>query len=54
MSSPATRRIARAALVWHHRVERRQTLHIPHVPQVRHVPKALSDDELPPVADLRP
>src|SRR5262245_61256039 len=45
-SSPATRRNARAALVWYHRVELGKTLSIPHVPQVRRVPTALSEDEL--------
>jgi integrase/recombinase XerD len=45
-SSPATRRNARAALVWYHRVELGKTVDIPHVPPVRRVPKALSDDEL--------
>jgi integrase/recombinase XerD len=45
-SSPATRRNARAALVWYHRMELGMTLSIPHVPQVRRVPTALSDEEL--------
>lgn len=51
MSSPATRRNMRAALIWYHRTERGLALDIPHVPQVRRVPVAFTDEEVARVRD---
>ena len=45
-SSEATRRNARASLVWYHRTELGQSLRVPSVPQTRHTPRAYTSEEL--------
>jgi site-specific recombinase XerD len=53
-SGEATRRNARAALVWYHRTALGRTLKIATVPQTRRVPRAFSFEELARLRDIAP
>jgi integrase len=53
-SGEATRRNARAALVWRYRVELGQALDIPWVSQSRRAPRAFTADELAVLRDVAP